>query len=45
MKLIDKLGGPDTYEHYPTGWAVAARRRSRCSSATRNTPAARATRW
>jgi arylsulfatase len=23
MKLIDKLGGPDTYEHYPTGWASA----------------------
>jgi arylsulfatase len=23
MKLIDKLGGPDTYEHYPTGWAMA----------------------
>ena len=23
MKLIDRLGGPDTYEHYPTGWAVA----------------------
>jgi arylsulfatase A-like enzyme len=23
MKLIDKLGGPDTYEHVPTGWAVA----------------------
>ena len=23
MKLIDKLGGPDTYEHYPTGWAAA----------------------
>jgi arylsulfatase len=23
MKYIDKLGGPDTYEHYPTGWAVA----------------------
>jgi len=23
MKLIDKLGGPDTYEHYPTGWAFA----------------------
>jgi len=22
MKLIDKLGSPDTYEHYPTGWAV-----------------------
>ena len=23
MKYIDTLGGPDTYEHYPTGWAVA----------------------
>jgi len=23
IKYIDKLGGPDTYEHYPTGWAVA----------------------
>jgi arylsulfatase len=23
MKYIDKLGGPDTYEHYPTGWAAA----------------------
>jgi hypothetical protein len=23
MKLIDRLGGPDTYEHYPTGWAMA----------------------
>jgi arylsulfatase A-like enzyme len=23
MKLIDVLGGPDTYEHFPTGWAVA----------------------
>jgi arylsulfatase len=23
LKLIDKLGGPDTYEHYPTGWAMA----------------------
>jgi arylsulfatase A-like enzyme len=23
MKLYDVLGGPDTYEHYPTGWAVA----------------------
>ena len=23
MKLIDELGGPNTYEHYPTGWAVA----------------------
>ena len=20
---LDRLGGPDTYEHYPTGWAVA----------------------
>ena len=23
MKLLDKLGGQDTYEHYPTGWAAA----------------------
>ncbi len=23
LKLIDRLGGPDTYEHYPTGWAAA----------------------
>ena len=23
LKLIDKLGSPDTYEHFPTGWAVA----------------------
>jgi arylsulfatase len=23
MKLLDVLGGPDTYEHFPTGWAAA----------------------
>jgi arylsulfatase len=23
MKYINKLGGPDTYEHFPTGWAAA----------------------
>jgi arylsulfatase len=23
MKLINELGSPNTYEHYPTGWAVA----------------------
>ena len=23
LKLLDKLGSPDTYGHYPTGWAVA----------------------
>jgi arylsulfatase len=23
MKLYDKLGSPDTYNHFPTGWAVA----------------------
>ena len=21
--MIDQLGGPDTYNHYPTGWATA----------------------
>jgi arylsulfatase len=23
MEMMDKLGSPDTYNHYPTGWAVA----------------------
>jgi arylsulfatase len=23
IKYMDDLGGPNTYEHYPTGWAVA----------------------
>lgn len=23
LKMIDKLGSPDTYNHYPTGWAMA----------------------
>ncbi|MND88387.1 Arylsulfatase [compost metagenome] len=23
LKYLNKLGGPDTYEHYPTGWAAA----------------------
>jgi arylsulfatase len=23
MQMMDKLGGPDTYPHFPTGWAVA----------------------
>ncbi len=23
IAMMDKLGGPDTYNHYPTGWAVA----------------------
>ncbi|MGN6204307.1 arylsulfatase [Humibacter sp.] len=23
MAMIDKLGSPDTYNHYPTGWATA----------------------
>ncbi len=23
MAMIDRLGSPDTYNHYPTGWAVA----------------------
>ena len=25
MKYIDKLGSPDTYEHFPTGWAAVRR--------------------
>ncbi len=23
LKYLDKLGGPDTYNHFPTGWATA----------------------
>lgn len=23
LKMVDELGGPSTYNHYPTGWAVA----------------------
>ncbi|WP_127791779.1 arylsulfatase [Agromyces sp. LHK192] len=23
LKLIDRIGSPDTYNHYPTGWAAA----------------------
>ncbi|HTU80525.1 MAG TPA: arylsulfatase [Candidatus Acidoferrales bacterium] len=23
LKYLEKLGGPDTYEHFPTGWAAA----------------------
>ena len=23
MKLFDRLGGPETYNHYPIGWAMA----------------------
>jgi arylsulfatase A-like enzyme len=23
LEMIDELGGPNTYNHYPTGWAVA----------------------
>jgi arylsulfatase len=23
LKYIEEMGGPNTYEHYPTGWAVA----------------------
>ena len=23
LSMLDELGGPDTYNHYPTGWAMA----------------------
>jgi arylsulfatase A-like enzyme len=23
LRMVDKLGGPDAYNHYPTGWAAA----------------------
>jgi hypothetical protein len=45
LKYLDALGGPDTYNHYPTGWAIAFSTPFRCSSRIRSTPAGRATRW
>ena len=44
--MIDKLGSPETYNHYPTGLGGGLlARRTGCSSATRNTPAALPTQW
>ncbi len=34
MKLFDHLGGPQTYNHYPIGWAMAFNTPTSCSSAT-----------
>jgi arylsulfatase A-like enzyme len=34
LKMLDRLGSVDTYNHYPTGWARHSQRRSRCSSGT-----------
>ena len=35
LKLLDELGSPRTYNHYPTGWAWAFNAPTRCSSAIR----------
>ncbi len=45
MQYLETLGSPDTYNHYPTGWRWRSPRRSRCSSATRSSPAEPVTRW
>jgi arylsulfatase A-like enzyme len=45
LAMLDKLGSPDTYNHYPTGWPWPSARRTACSSATRSTPAAPRIRW
>lgn len=34
LKHFDDLGGPQTYNHYPIGWAMASTPRTSCSSAT-----------
>jgi arylsulfatase A-like enzyme len=44
LAMIDQLGTPDTYNHYPTGWAVAFSTPTGCSSGT-PTRAGSATRW
>ena len=43
LGMIDTLGSPDTYDHYPTGWAVAFS--TACSSAIPGIAAGRPTRW
>lgn len=44
MKLFDHLGGPQTYNHYPIGWAMAFNTPTSCSSATPRMKAALPTR-
>ena len=39
MKLINELGGPNTYEHYPTGWLQRCLRLLKCSNVTQTMPA------
>ena len=39
LKYLDKLGSEETYNHYPTGWAMAFNTRSSCGSGTRGTAA------
>jgi arylsulfatase A-like enzyme len=44
LRMVDELGSPATYNHYPPAGRRRSRRRTRCSSAT-PTRAASATRW
>jgi hypothetical protein len=44
LEMVDKLGSPETYNHYSTGRAMAFTRRASCSSATPGRAVSR-TRW
>jgi arylsulfatase len=39
LAMIDELGSPKTYNHYPNGWAMAFNTRSRCGSGMSSTAA------
>ena len=45
LPMIDKLGTPETYNHYPTGWAVGVLDAVPDVQALLATRAASATRW
>ena len=45
LSLMDHLGGPMAYNHYPVGWAHARIRRCNGRSRSRRISAGRATAW
>ena len=45
MKYLKILGSPDTYNHYPTGWAVAFSSPYRCLNAIPSIQAVHDARW
>ena len=45
LKLLNVLGGPDTYEHFPTGWAAAFSTPFKMFKRYSNMPVAPVTHW